>query len=84
MLEISLHNDAPKQVANDSLNLKDSNTDSENLSSLIRLFVTDGQKKDSSNVVSFICILLKIIEGPILSIIAVMHFVYKVFRKPIL
>ena len=37
-----------------SLVLKDSNMDSENLSSLIRLSVSDGQKTDSSKVVSFI------------------------------
>ena len=35
-----------------SLVLKDSDTDSENLSSLIWLFVSDGQKTDSSQVVS--------------------------------
>ena len=40
-----------KQVTNVSLLLKDSDTDSENLSSLIRLSVSDGQKTDSSNVV---------------------------------
>ena len=34
--------------------LKDSNMDSENLNSLIRLSLSDGQKTDSSNVVSFI------------------------------
>ena len=43
-----------KQVTDVSLVLKDSDTDSENLSSLIRLSVSDGQKKDSSNDVSFI------------------------------
>ena len=37
-----------------SLVLKDSNMDSENLSSLIRLSVSDGQKTDSSKVVSVI------------------------------
>ena len=37
-----------------SLVLKDSNMDSENLSSLIRLSVSDGQKTDRSKVVSFI------------------------------
>ena len=34
--------------------------------------------------VTSVSILLKIIEGPILSIIKVMHFVWNVFRKPIL
>ena len=34
--------------------LKDSDMDSENLSSLIRLSVSDGQKTDSSKVVSVI------------------------------
>ena len=45
-----------KQVADFSLILKDSDihVDSENLSSLIRLLVTYGQKADSSKVVSFI------------------------------
>ena len=40
-----------KQVADISLVLKDSDMDSENLSSLIRLSVSDGQKTDSSKVV---------------------------------
>ena len=43
-----------KQVTDVSLVLKDSDMDSENLSSLIRLSVSDGQKTDSSKVVSFI------------------------------
>ena len=43
-----------KQVTNVSLVLKDSDMDSENLSSLIRLSVSDGQKTCSSKVVSFI------------------------------
>ena len=43
-----------KQVTDVSLILKDSDMDSENLSSLIRLSVSDGQKTDSSKVVSFI------------------------------
>ena len=34
--------------------LKDSDTESENLSSLIRLSVSDGQKTDNSKVASFI------------------------------
>ena len=42
------------QVTDVSLVLKDSNMDSENLSSLIRLSVSDGQKIDSSYVVSVI------------------------------
>ena len=45
-----------KQVTEVSLVLKDSDMDSENLSSLIRLSVSDGQKTDSSKVVSVICI----------------------------
>ena len=45
-----------KQVTDVSLVLKDSDMDSENLSSLIRISVSDGQKTDSSKVVSFICI----------------------------
>ena len=43
-----------KQVTDVSLVLKDSDTESENLSSLVRLSVSDGQKTDSLNVVSFI------------------------------
>ena len=43
-----------KQVSDISLILKDSDMDSENLSSLIRLSVSDGQKTDSSKVVSFV------------------------------
>ena len=43
-----------KQVTDVSLALKDSDMDSENLSSLIRLSVSDGQKTDSSKVVSVI------------------------------
>ena len=43
-----------KQVTDVSLILKDSDMDSENLSSLIGLSVSDGQKTDSSKVVSFI------------------------------
>ena len=43
-----------KQVTDVSLVLKDSDMDSENLSSLIRLSVSDGQKTDSSKGVSFI------------------------------
>ena len=43
-----------KQVTDVSLALKDSDTESENLSWLIQLSVSDGQKTDSLNVVSFI------------------------------
>ena len=43
-----------KQVTDVGLVLKDSDMDSENLSSLIRLSVSDGQKTDSSKVVSVI------------------------------
>ena len=43
-----------KQVTDVSLVLKDSDMDSENLSSLIRLSVSDGQKIDSSKGVSVI------------------------------
>ena len=43
-----------KQVTDVSLVLKDSDTESENLSSLVRFSVSDGQKTDSLNVVSFI------------------------------
>ena len=43
-----------KQVTILRLVLKDSDTESENLNSLMRLSVTDGQKTDSSKVVSFI------------------------------
>ena len=42
------------QVTDVSLVLKDSDMDSENLSSFIRLSVLDGQKTDSSKVVSVI------------------------------
>ena len=55
MLEIYLRNvDAKKQVTDVSLVLKDSDMESENLSSLNRLSVSDGQKTDSSKDVSFI------------------------------
>ena len=43
-----------KQVTDDSLVLKDSDMESENFSSLIQISVSDGQKTDSSKVVSFI------------------------------
>ena len=45
-LKFTLHNIAAKQVTNVSFVLKDSDTDSENLSLLIRLSVSDGQKSD--------------------------------------
>ena len=53
-------------VTNVSLVLKDSGMDSENLSSLIRLSVSDGLKTDSSKVVSVIGIFLYCILGDIL------------------
>ena len=43
-----------KQVTDVSLVLKDSDMDSENLSSLIRISVSDGQKTDMSKFVSVI------------------------------
>ena len=43
-----------KQVTDVSLVLKDSDMDSENLSLLIRLSVSDGHKTDSSKVISVI------------------------------
>ena len=43
-----------KKVTDVSLVLKDSDMNSENLNSLIRLSVSDGQKTDSSKVVSVI------------------------------
>ena len=43
-----------KQVTDFSLVLKDSDMDSENFSSLIQLSLSDGQKTDSSKVISFI------------------------------
>ena len=43
-----------KTVTDVSLVLKDSDTESENLSSLIRLSVSGSQKTDSSKYVSFI------------------------------
>ena len=49
-----LCNVASKQVTGISLVLKDSDTESENLSLLIRLSVSDGQKTDSSKVVSYV------------------------------
>ena len=42
-----------KQVTKVSIVLKDSDIESENLSSLIRLSVSDGQKTDNSKCVSF-------------------------------
>ena len=43
-----------KQVTDVSLVLQDSDMESENLSSLIRLSVSDSQKTDSSKDVSFV------------------------------
>ena len=55
MLENIFYVTSPqKQVTNVSLVLKDSDMDSENLSSFIRLSVSYGQKTDSYKVVSFI------------------------------
>ena len=42
------------RITDVSLFLKDNDTESENLSLLIRFSVSDGQKTDSSKVVSFI------------------------------
>ena len=53
MLEITVTS-PQKQVTDVSQVLKDSDMDSENPSSLIWLSVSDGQKTDSSKVVSFI------------------------------
>ena len=53
MLEIYVTS-LQKQVTNVSLFLKDSDMDLENLSSLIQLSVSDGQKTDSSKLLSFI------------------------------
>ena len=58
MLEIYFMITSPqKQVTNVSLVLKDSDMESETLSSLIQLSVSDGQKTDSSKAVSFIGII---------------------------
>ena len=55
MLENLLYVTSPqKQETDVSLVLKDGDTDSENLSSLIRFSVSDSQKTDSSKDVSFI------------------------------
>ena len=55
MLENLLYATSPqKQETDVSLVLKDCDTESENLSSLIRLSVSDSQKTDSSKDVSFI------------------------------
>ena len=56
-LKFTLRNAATKKVTDVSLVLKDSDTESENLSSLIRLSESDGQKTDSLNIISFIGIL---------------------------
>ena len=53
-LKFTLRNAPTKQVTDISLVFKDSDTDSENLSFFILLSVSDGQKTDSSNVVSLI------------------------------
>ena len=55
MLQYLLYATSPqKQETDFSLVLKDSDTESENLSSFSRLSVSDSQKTDSSNVASFI------------------------------
>ena len=55
MLEINFYVTPPlKQVTDLSLVLKDSDTESENLSSLIRLSVSDSQKTHCPRDVSFI------------------------------
>ena len=59
MLEKTVCNVAAKQVTDVSLVLKVGDTESENLSSLIRLSVSYGQKTDSLNVVSFIGFIIK-------------------------
>ena len=51
-----------KQITNVSLVLKDSDKESENLSSLIRISELDSQKTDSSKYVSFIGIQYTIID----------------------
>ena len=51
-LQFNLLNVAAKAGIDVRLILKDSDMDSKNLSSLIRLSVSDGQKTDSSKVVS--------------------------------
>ena len=53
-LKFHLRNVVSKQVTDISLILKDSDMESENLSSLIWLSVSDGQKTDRSNDVSCI------------------------------
>ena len=53
-LKYSLRNVAEKQVTDYSLVLNDSDTDSENLSSFIRVPLSDSQKTDISKDVSFI------------------------------
>ena len=53
-IKFTLSNVAVKQVTDVNLILKDSDMDSESLSSLIRLSVLDGKKTDSSKGVSFI------------------------------
>ena len=63
MLENLLYVTLPqKQETDVSLVLKDSDTESESLSSLIRLSVSDGQKTDSSKDVPYRYIINKIIQ----------------------
>ena len=53
-LKFTLHKSQKKQITDIIHVLKDSDMDSENLSSLIRLSVSDSQKTDGSKVLSFI------------------------------
>ena len=53
-LKFTLRKSPQKPESDVSLVLKDSDTESENLSSLIRLSVSDSQKTDSSKDASFI------------------------------
>ena len=59
-LKFTLCNVAAKQVTYVSLVFKDSDTESENLSLLIRLSVSDSQKTESSKDVSIIEVYNKI------------------------
>ena len=50
-MKFTLHNITEKQVTYVSLVLKDSDMKLENISSLIRIRIADGQETDSSKVV---------------------------------
>ena len=65
-----------KQVASVSLVLKDSDMESENLSLLIRLSVSDGQKTVSSKDVSF-----KETRSVTMNIFQKKYFLFKSFAK---